>query len=160
MKHHRHEINFGFLTNCVKIHKIEKYFKEVLRQKETAVTSSLSSKPSLSLFTGGVRDKLRVYKVMMNSLEKRNLSQEAADMCLDVLRQYGTKIPTNKAGIVARIAYNMGKIKTTMKSRTVEEAQSLRRMEDPVMIEQMSLLDDLITFLFHFDKSLFLFDYI
>ena len=133
----------GLLGN---IYKTEKYSKEVIHQagdgpSRFGLSSSLSSKVRL-------RDKFRVYNAMIYSSFCRNHVKEAADLCLDVLKQYGTRFPTTSAAITSRVVYNVLKIKTSLHSRTAEEVNKLPYMNDPTRVEQMIILDKLASYLY------------
>lgn len=145
----------GFLGN---VETMEQYCNEVLGQEKNnkrhndddddkATTSwMIYNSTTAHRCSPMVRDKFRVYNVMMNSISNRNQPGEAATICLDVLRRFGIKFPTSKAGITLRIVYNIAKIKSTLKSRSVEEVQNLPTMEDPIRLEQMGLINQLGTY--------------
>lgn len=146
----------GFLGN---LYKIEKYSKEVLSHVAAPDSSLWPARLSRRQHTtsmlhegrkgGGVRDKFRVYFVMVNSIFAQGHFQEAATLCLDVLREYGTTFPKSSPAVMSRIVCNVVKIKSSVKSRTAQEVEKMRFMDDPARVEQMRILDKLSTCLYY-----------
>ncbi|KAL3919285.1 MAG: hypothetical protein SGILL_003829, partial [Bacillariaceae sp.] len=121
----------GFLGN---VSRMESYCNAVLAQKK---------KP--------LRDKFRVYDVLVDSLANRGQLNDAVNIILDILAQSGCRLPVRGSPVIMpRILWNVLKIKRKLNNSMFD---NLEPMKDALRVELVRFLNRLITYFYLLEDS-------
>jgi hypothetical protein len=124
--------SIGAEAECIRgnTEAVDMYCDEVLSQKRCTVF-----------------DKLRLYNALIESRGADGRTQEALDLCLNVLAQLKCKFPKSGAGKVFRVIKTISEMKKSRENiPTADDIKNLPVMTDRARVESMNLMRRLVVY--------------